>query len=432
MTPPLPHPLSIPAPRTETSPDDVSPSVRSAIADYARTRSPQGGVSAAGPLGVIDLDAFDANAAAMRERAGGLPIRVASKSVRVPKAIERALGFEGYRGVFGYSLAEAITLVRRGFSDVLVAYPSVDVFAIRELVCDPRLLAEITLMVDSVAHLDYLESIRRDCRAAAGEDFRLCIDVDAAYRIAEQLTGDRMHIGPRRSPIRTADDALALARAIEQRGGFRLVGAMSYEGQIAGIGNRLTSPRGAIMRGLQAASAKELKHRRAAVVEALRSVADLEFVNGGGTGSLEVSAAEGTLTEVAAGSGLFSPALFDGYAHFRHRPAAFAALPVVRIPGPGWATVFQGGWVASGPSRPDRLPAIAWPEGLEYGSNEGPGEVQTPVTGPGTAQLRIGDLVYIRHAKAGELAEHLGSFAVVSGGEVVGEWKTYRGEGWVF
>ncbi|MFP3471657.1 amino acid deaminase/aldolase, partial [Micrococcus sp. SIMBA_144] len=90
------------------------------------------------------------------------------------------------------------------------------------------------------------------------------------------------------------------------------------------------------------------------------------------TGSFESSSVEGTLTELAAGSGLFSPGLFDGYTHFRHRPAAYFVTPVVRRPAPGWVTVFKGGFIASGVPGSDRLPTIAWPPGLEYSGLEGP------------------------------------------------------------
>src|SRR5699024_2186725 len=84
-----------------------------------------------------------------------------------------------------------------------------------------------------------------------------------------------------------------------------LVGLMFYEGQIAGTADAGRSARQAVVRALQRASMTELAERRAAVIAAVREVAELEFVNGGGTGSFESSAVEGTLTELAAGSGLF-------------------------------------------------------------------------------------------------------------------------------
>lgn len=404
------------------------------------------------PTAVIDLGAFDANLDALAERARGLPIRVATKSLRVPAAIERALAHPAYSGVLSYSVPEALTLHARGVRDIVIGYPSLDKQALARMFAEVGACENITVMIDSVAHLDVIDAVRSDLAEAGPEsvrtaedprttddDFseaaaasvRVCIDVDASFRLAEAWLGDRLHIGGRRSPIRDAEAAVALARQVAARPGFELVGLMFYEGQIAGTADAGRSARQAIVRRMQKASIAELAKRRAAVIAAVRKVADLEFVNGGGTGSFESSAIEGTLSELAAGSGLFSPGLFDGYTHFRHQPAAFFVTPVVRRPAPGWVTVFKGGFIASGVPGTDRLPTIAWPPGLEYSGLEGPGEVQTPLTGPGTADLRIGDLVWFRHAKAGELAEHFNEFLVVSGSEAVDTWTTYRGEGLV-
>lgn len=373
------------------------------------------------PFGVIDRDAFDANAAALIERAGGLPIRVASKSLRTPAAIERALAGPGFAGVLAFSLPEALELHARGIRDIVVAYPSVDRAALAALTADPAAAAHITLMVDHPAQLDLIET------AAAPEAVvRVCIDIDGSLRVAG------LHIGARRSPLHAVREVLGLVGDISARDHVRLVGLMCYESQVAGVPNAGSSPRQAILRRLQARSVRELAQRRTAIIAAVRAEAELEFVNGGGTGSLETSAAEGSLTEVAAGSGLFAPASFDRFAHFRHTPAAYFTAPVVRIPAPDWVTVAGGGWVASGAAGPDRLPAVAWPTGLALSPTEGMGEVQTPLTGRGARALRIGDPVFFRHAKAGELAEHLDRFHIVADGRLAGAWETYRGLGWNF
>lgn len=403
------------------------------------------------PTAVIDLAAFDSNLEALAKRARGLPIRVATKSLRTPAAIERALSHPAYSGVLAYSVPEALTLHARGIRDIVIGYPSLDREGLAELLADAEALGNITVMIDSVAHLDVIDDVRRQIaeageglaeagRSAPAQDralaeaaasVRVCIDVDSSFRPAESWLGDRIHIGARRSPIREADSAVALAEQVAARPGFSLVGLMFYEGQIAGTADAGRSARQAVVRALQRASMTELAERRAAVIAAVREVAELEFVNGGGTGSFESSAVEGTLTELAAGSGLFSPGLFDGYTHFRHTPAAYFVTPVVRRPAPGWVTVFKGGYIASGVAGADRVPTIAWPPGLEYSGLEGAGEVQTPLTGPGTEDLRIGDLVWFRHAKAGELAEHFNGFLVVKGSSIVETWSTYRGEGLV-
>jgi D-serine deaminase-like pyridoxal phosphate-dependent protein len=164
-------------------------------------------------------------------------------------------------------------------------------------------------------------------------------------------------------------------------------------------------------------------------VAAVREVAPLEFVNGGGTGSLERTAAEPAVTEIGAGSGLYLPRLFDTYRAFSGRPAALFALPVVRRPGPGVITALGGGYVASGPPSAIRLPAPYLPPGLRLDRDEGAGEVQTPLLGPAADRLRIGDRVWMRHAKAGELCEHFAELHLIDGDAVVETVPTYRGEG---
>ena len=96
------------------------------------------------------------------------------------------------------------------------------------------------------------------------------------------------------------------------------------------------------------------------------------------------------------------------------------------------ATLLGGGYIASGAPGWDREPEPWLPEGLKLDSQEGAGEVQTPVTGPGALGLRVGDQVYMRHAKAGELCERFDSLLLVRRGEVVDEVPTYRGEGRCF
>jgi D-serine deaminase-like pyridoxal phosphate-dependent protein len=176
-------------------------------------------------------------------------------------------------------------------------------------------------------------------------------------------------------------------------------------------------------------STAELAERRAAVVAAVRELAPLPIVNGGGTGSVHSTAREDAITEVTAGSGFYAPTLFDRYSDFRLTPAAMFALPVVRRPSGSTATLLGGGYPASGAAGRDRLPSPHLPRGLRVDPLEGTGEVQTPVTGSAAASLRIGANVYLRHAKAGELCERFNSLYLVRGGEIVAEVPTYRGEG---
>lgn len=377
------------------------------------------------PVGAIHLGALRHNARDMTRRAAGTPIRIASKSVRVRAVIEALLAQPGYHGVLAYTLAEALWLAET-IDDVVVGYPTAERGSIRRLATDPALASRITLMVDSPQQLDLVDDVLAPGKR---EELRVCIELDASWHAP--MLG---HLGVRRSPVHAPADAGALAAYVAERAGFRLVGVMSYEAQIAGVGNRPAGRPldGAINRWMQSRSMPELVERRARAVAAVREHADLEFVNGGGTGSLEFTSADASVTEIAAGSGLFGGHLFDGYAHFTPAPAAAFALDVVRSPGPEHATILGGGWIASGPPGADRVPRIVWPEGLTMLARESAGEVQTPVTGPAARRLRAGDRVWFRHTKSGELSEHLNEFAVVDGDEVVDTVPTYRGEGKAF
>lgn len=382
------------------------------------------------PFAVLDLRALEANAADLVRRAHGLPIRVASKSVRCRAVLRRVLDMPGYHGVLGYTLAEALWLATE-FDDIVVAYPTAEAGALRRLAADARLVERITLMVDGPEQLDFIDAALAELAPAATRvPIRLAIDLDSSLR----GLGGRLHVGVRRSPVHRPDDAGSLARAIGERRGFRLVGLMAYEAQIAGVGNAPAGRpfRGAAVRAMQSVSARELAGRRQAMIAAVREVTPLEFVNGGGTGSLERTSAEGSVTELAAGSGLYGPGLFDAYRSFSPAPAAAFALGVSRRPAPGIVTVNGGGWIASGPPGADRPPIPTYPAGLAYLPTEGAGEVQTPLRGAAAQGLRVGDRVWFRHAKAGELSEHVNEFQVVDGDSVVDEVPTYRGEGEAF
>lgn len=376
------------------------------------------------PLAVVDLDAFDANADDLVRRAAGKPIRVASKSVRCRALLERVLARDGFAGVMSFTLAESLWLARAGFEDVLLAYPSVDRGAFAELAADPKLAAAVTVMVDDPAQLDLVDL----ARAGGTEEIRVCLELDTAFR----LFGGRVRIGARRSPLREPAQLAELARSVARRPGFRLVGLMAYEGHVAGVGDSVAGRplRSRAVRLMQSAARKELAERRRAVVRAVRLVApELEFVNGGGTGSVQHTAAEDSVTEIAAGSGLYVPRLFDNYTSFTGRPAALFAQPVVRRPGVGVVTVLGGGYPASGAAGRDRLPEPYLPEGLRYDPQEGAGEVQTPLLGSAADDLLIGDRVWFRHAKAGELCERFDELLLIEGDRVTATVPTYRGEG---
>lgn len=387
------------------------------------------------PFAFVDLDALRANARQMVDQAGGLPIRVASKSVRSVPVLRRILDLDpGFRGVLSFTVPEALELVARGFDDVVVAYPSVDRGAIAEVA---RLAAEDSgrapvLMVDDRPHLDLIEGTIGSGPATV----RVCLDIDVGWW---PLAG-RIKIGPKRSPVRDPARARRMAEEIEARPGTRLAGLMAYEGHIAGVGDRIPGRplRSAAIRAMQSASERDIARRLPRIVTAVREAVEsagggqLDFVNGGGTGSLARTAALGAVDELTAGSGFYAPALFDAYRSLDLTPAAFFCLPVVRRPKGSIATVLGGGYIASGPPGDDRLPDPYLPGGLRFDGQEAAGEVQTPLLGAPTYQLRVGDRIYFRHAKAGELCERFDSLYLVEGERIIDEVPTYRGEGLTF
>jgi len=381
------------------------------------------------PFAFVDLDAMWSNAGDMLNRAGDKPIRIASKSVRCRAILKRILERDDrFRGLLAYTLPEALWLSEQGFDDLLIAYPTADTQALATLAVQSAAnpAAAPVLMVDSPEHLDLIESVL----GSGAAPVRVCIDVDAGW----WPLGGRLKVGPKRSPVHSVEQAVELAREIQRRPQIELVGVMAYEGQIAGVGDRPPGQRlrGALIRFMQRRSAKELRTRRGRIVVSVHEFAKLELVNGGGTGSLESTSGDASITELAAGSGFYAPTLFDHYSSFTLTPAAAFALPIVRKPSAGVATALGGGYLASGSGDAVRLPTPWLPDGLKLDPEEGAGEVQTPLLGDAARELQIGDCVYMRHTKAGELCEHFDSLYLVEGDEIVDEVPTYRGEGKTF
>ncbi len=400
------------------------------MAEEAHARLERATADLQAPFALVDLDAFWANAQDMERRAAAKPIRLASKSVRCRELQQRVLARDGFRGTLAFTLPEALWLASTGLDDLLVAYPSADTDALEELSGSD---ARVTVMIDSAEQIALIE---RAVGTASERPVRVCLDIDAGWWAA----GGRIKVGARRSPLHTPEQAAALAREVLAHDSLVLVGIMAYEAQIAGVGDvppgrRL---RARAIQAMQARSTRELAHRRAAAVAAVESAIEragapaLELVNGGGTGSLHSTTLESAVTEIAAGSGLYGPTLFDAYRAFKPRPAAMFALPIVRRPGPGVVTALGGGYLASGSGDAARLPSPHLPTGLRLDGQEGAGEVQTPLLGPAADGLAVGDRVFMRHAKAGELCERFKSLHLLEGDRIVDELPTYRGEGQCF
>ena len=378
------------------------------------------------PAAFVDLDALAANLADLRARAGALPIRLVTKSVRCVAILRRVLASGApFRGLMCYSPAEAAWLASLGFDDLLVAYPSVEPDDLRAVAAQVRAGRTIALMVDSAAQVQRIAAIAR----AEGVVQPLAIDLD----MSSDFPG--LHFGVFRSPVDGPAAAVALAAEIARHPSLRLDGLMGYESQIAGLMDEVPGQRAknAVIRLLKRRSIPEVNERRRATVAALAAAGHaLRFVNGGGTGSFESTRADASVTELAAGSGLYVPTLFDHYRAFRGRPAAGFALAVTRAPASGIVTCAGGGYPASGPGGADRLPRPWLPAGCTLVATEGAGEVQTPVRLPAGVALAPGDPLLFRHAKAGELCERFNELLLIEGGVVVDTVATYRGDGKCF
>ncbi len=390
------------------------------------------------PACVLDLDAFDRNLARVKTQvaAHGLPLRIATKSLRSPALMRRLLdrGKPMFVGLLCFAVREAERLFEEGFDDLLVAYPpSVRPGVDQDLARAARLAnkgCKLVLAVDSERAIDRAAEEAR----AAHTSIALVLDIDMSLEVAR----GRVHLGVRRSPLRDEEEIVRLAKRIERTDGVSFAGLLCYEAQVAGLGDR--NPFARMENGakqlVRSASVKDVSARRNAIVRALDGAGlSPRLVNGGGTGSLNTTTRASGVTEVSAGSAFYKPHLFD-YFHDAHmsalEPALFFALEVTRIPGPGWVTVNGGGYIASGSAGPDKLPLPWLPHGLSLEPQEGAGEVQTPLRVPPNVSLSHGDAILFRHAKAGELTERFDRILVVEGDKVVDRLPTYRGLGWTF
>jgi D-serine deaminase-like pyridoxal phosphate-dependent protein len=378
------------------------------------------------PCALIDLDALERNVRTLTAPLAGTgkTLRLATKSLRCPELVARVrvLGGATVRGLMTYTAAETAYWADGGERDLLLGYP-----VAREedaaLVARANMRgARCAIVADSADHLELLAAAAR----AHTTTVPIVLEMDVAWR----PLGAPLHIGVRRSPLRSPRDVVALARRVASTPGLRFHGLLAYEAQLAGVPDR-----GFAIRAMKAASRAGVERARATTARALAEAGLApELVNGGGSGAILACAREAALTEVAAGSGFLASHLFDRIAGMPLFPAAFFALAVVRRPSARMVVCHGGGYVASGAAGQDRLPVPALPRGLRLRRLEGAGEVQTPLTALTSdgVHLSLGDPVLFRHGKTGELAEHFAEYLLVRDARVMGRAPTYRGLGKCF
>lgn len=376
------------------------------------------------PLAFLDQDLLDKNILALKQRAKNTKVRVASKSIRCHKAIEYILNSDTlFEGVMCFTVDEANFLAEKGLDNLLIGYPSMQRKHIQDSVNHYKKGKKIVFMVNNRVHLTLLNEIAVQNNVT----FEVCIDMDMSV----QFPG--VYFGVYRSSITNntlLQEFLNLASEYEN---IKVVGLMGYEAQIAGVGDNAKgkAPMNQIIRFLKKTSISKIAKRRGDAVKLVEDYLgySLRIVNAGGTGSIESSIQESWVNEITIGSGFFSPALFDNYKNFKHEPALAYAMEIDRIPKTGMYTCHGGGYVASGSVGQDKQPVPYLPKGVQLITNEGTGEVQTPFKYAGNDTLEIGDPVFFRHAKAGELCERFNNLQVVSKGKIINQYPTYRGEG---
>ena len=383
------------------------------------------------PLAFVDLDAFDANVdyVAKVAQQASKTIRLGSKSIRCEPLMSRILGRSSvYRGFLTYTVEETAYLANQGHDDFIVAYPSLQPSDLKLLAELLRSGNQVSLMVDSLEHLQVLHVAAQEM----GVVYSACLEIDLAFR----PLGEILHLGLRRSPIRTPDQALELIRGASALEGVQIDCLMGYEGHIAGVSDSVPGQyfKNALMRTLKKASVRELTARRQSVVQAIKDEGiKLRLVNGGGSGSLVSTLADDSVTEVTVGSGFYASGLFHHFTEVQYQPAAFFAIQVVRKPAPGMIACQGGGYVASGPTDNSKAPLPVMPTGLKYLPLEGAGEVSTPLILPEDCPtLDLGDPIFFQHAKAGELCERFNELYLLQAGQIVDVVKTYRGAGMNF
>jgi D-serine deaminase-like pyridoxal phosphate-dependent protein len=378
------------------------------------------------PFAFLDLDLLKQNIRQVVSLAKGKRVRLASKSLRSVAVIRRVLEADTtFQGIMCYTAQEAAYLASQGFDDLLIGYPAwheQDIAAVAQAVATG---VRITLMVDSTEHVKQVDAIA----ARFGINLPLCLEVDMSM----DLPG--LHFGVWRSPVRTPEQARPVLECILASPHVLLDGLMGYEAQIAGVGDNFPGHKikNSLVRMLKRRSIHEIVERRAALVELVQSYGlSLRFVNGGGTGSIATTCNEQVVTEITVGSGFYAPALFDTYHDFHYQPAAGFAIEIVRHPRPHMYTCLGGGYIASGSVGLEKQPQPYLPRGAKLVPLEGAGEVQTPIQYKGSESLKIGDPVFMRHSKAGELCERFTHLLLVSDGAIVDEITTYRGDGQCF
>ncbi|MEB2281003.1 amino acid deaminase/aldolase [Lysinibacillus xylanilyticus] len=376
------------------------------------------------PFAWLDFDALDHNISTVHNACGQKNIRIATKSVRsveILRYLQKNL--PNVTGFMTFTAAETIFLLQQHFDNLLIGYPVMEVAAVRQLLLFVKAGKTVTFMVDKREHIRFLAKLGQEL----GVRVQICIDINVSNDFK------LLYFGTKRSSLHSLESLTPFLDYIKNQEFIKVVGAMGYEAQIAGVGNRpVNAVKGKFIEVMQLQAKKQVtQFRRLAIAHIKAYFPSLHLVNGGGSGSMVYTAQQKEITEITVGSAFYAPALFDQFTHLQLEKAAGFALSVTRKPERNIVVCHGGGYTASGAISADRLPVFYEPTFFSYLSLEGAGEVQTPVKVK-RKTVNIGDTLYFRHAKAGELCERFQELHGIRGDKYVGAYTTYRGDGQCF
>ena len=384
------------------------------------------------PLAMVDLDAVDKNFSFYSDivKASNKKIRIASKSIRMPYLLRYLLDKdkELFSGIMCYRMEEAKYLFGIGFNDLLLAYPEVSSKALNSFAALKKSGCKISMVVDSVEHLQLVDDIAREYHTKLD----IIIELDGSLKMFDS----KVNLGVRRSSIKNLEDLKERLWFIQSKKNLNLKGVMLYEAQVAGLAdqspwNVFQNPFKSKIKEVSIPKVEEFRQKSLDLIR--ENGFNPEILNGGGSGSIKTSVQDKSINEVTIGSGFLCSHLFSYYKDLNLTPAIFFAVQIVRKSDPEYITCLGGGLIASGSIGKDRQPEIFLPKGIEPTDIEGFGEVQTPfkITDKKT-KLSIGDPIILRHAKTGELAEHFNQYYMFRNNQIISSEHTYRGLGYNF
>ena len=274
------------------------------------------------PCLVLDLDAFEANLAAMAAwaKAAGIGLRPHGKSHKSPEIARRQIE-AGALGVCAATLGEAEAFVEGGIERVLVTSPLVAPGKAERAAALRKRAAGLAVTAEHPEGVDALAAAAR----AEGVALDVVVEID---------------VGTARTGVASPADAVALARRIAASEPLRCAGIQGYAGHLQHV---------------HAFAERVERHRAsmAPLAEAVRLLREAgltpEIVTGGGTGSHRLEPKAGLLSELQVGSYVFMDVDYDAVdlagpeANAQpFRPALFVQASVVSVNRPGVAIIDAG------------------------------------------------------------------------------------------